>query len=201
MSSDPVSASDFADDDFVEELWALYYVRLKAAIQSRVRSIRSPLADESQIALSALDSFVQRAKHGQFPALAAKDEMWRLLKTIALRKTNDARKMLRAQKRGGGQTVLGQSDLATDDGPAMGVDAAASRDPSPSSDLEVSDLFVHLLDSLPDDRQRDIVLLRLQGGTFHEIADCLGISTRTVLRTIASIEESWRAAYLNDTGE
>ncbi|HBJ34406.1 MAG TPA: hypothetical protein DDZ51_06505, partial [Planctomycetaceae bacterium] len=151
------------DQTFVEELWKQYYTKLKMAVAGRVNGIRRPVANESEIALSAFHSFVQRAQAGQFPDLADHDALWRLLKTIAIRKANDTRKKLRALKRGGNQVIYGQSDLAQDDQRLTGVDAAAATVDSPSLDAEVSDLFNSLMAKLPDDRHRDAILLKLQG--------------------------------------
>jgi len=180
------------DQAFVEELWAQYYAKLKSAVAGRVNGIRRPVASESEIALSAFHSFVQRAQAGQFPDLADHDALWRLLKTIAIRKANDTRKRLRALKRGGNQAIYGQSDLAQDDQRLTGVDAAAASIDSPSLDAEVSDLFNSLMAKLPDDRHRDVILLKLQGAPVATIAECLETSTRTVHRLLKQIEEEWQ---------
>lgn len=120
------------------------------------------------------------------------DALWRLLKTIAIRKANDTRKRLRAVKRGGNQAIYGQSDLAQDDQRLTGVDAAAATVDSPSLDAEVSDLFNSLLSKLPDDRHRDVILLKLQGAPVATIAEHLETSTRTVHRLLKQIEEDWQ---------
>ncbi len=180
------------DQAFVEELWKQYYAKLKMAVAGRVNGIRRPVANESEIALSAFHSFVQRAQAGQFPDLADHDALWRLLKTIAIRKANDTRKRLRAVKRGGNQAIYGQSDLAQDDQRLTGVDAAAATVDSPSLDAEVSDLFNSLLSKLPDDRHRDVILLKLQGAPVATIAEHLETSTRTVHRLLKQIEEDWQ---------
>ncbi len=188
----------FSMDDraFIEELWNLYYSKLKIAVAGRVSAIRRPVANESEIALSAFHSFVQRARAGQFPDLVDQDEMWKLLKTIAIRKANDTRKELRAKKRGGDMTILGQSDLSADDDRFGGINDAVANVDSPSLDAEVSDLFNSLMAKLPDDRHRNAVLLKLQGAPVVTIADCLATSTRTVQRLLKQIEQRWQAELL-----
>lgn len=184
------------DEAFVEELWNQYYVKLKVAVASRVSAIRRPVANESEIALSAFHSFVQRARAGQFPDLVDEDAMWRLLKTIAIRKANDMRKHLSAQKRGGDRVIYGQSDLSTDDDRPAGIETAISDVDPPSLDVEVSDLFNSLMANLPDDRHRDAVLLKLQGAPVVTIAECLETTTRTVQRLLRDIEIRWRRELL-----
>ena len=181
------------DQAFIEELWNQYYLKLKLAVAGRVSAIRRPVANESEIALSAFHSFVQRARAGQFPDMVDQDAMWRLLKTIAIRKANDTRKQLRAEKRGGNRTTLGQADLSPDDDRYAGVDAVIANVDPPSLDAEVSDLFNSLMAKLPDDRHRDAILLKLQGAPVVVIAECLETSTRTVQRLLKQIERRWQA--------
>lgn len=195
--ADRMNGFPVEDPAFIEELWKQYYAKLKMAVAGRVSGIRRPVANESEIALSAFHSFVQRAQAGQFPDLADHDALWRLLKTIAIRKANDTRKRLRAIKRGGNQAIYGQSDLAQDDQPVAGVDAAAGTVDSPSLDAEVSDLFNALMSKLPDDRHRDVILLKLQGASVATIAECLETSTRTVHRLLKQIEEQWQGELAN----
>ncbi|MEM1227104.1 MAG: ECF-type sigma factor [Planctomycetota bacterium] len=191
--------SDFANPEAAAELWDAFYERLRATIRQRVREIHRPVASESEVALSAFQSFLHRAQNGQFPDLANQDELWRLLKTIAIRKTNDLRKNLRAQKRGGHQALYNQSDLAGDStAPPAGVAAAASDDPAPSLDLEVSELFNQLMESLPDDRHRDVILLKLQGASIALIAEHLVTTTRTVQRLLKKIEHQWKIDLLDE---
>jgi DNA-directed RNA polymerase specialized sigma24 family protein len=184
------------DQAFIEDLWNQYYPKLKIAVAGRVAAIRRPVANESEIALSAFHSFVQRARAGQFPDLADQDAMWRLLRAIAIRKANDMRKHLRAKKRGGDQTILGQADLSSDDKRYGGVETAIADVDPPSLDAEISDLFNSLMAKLPDDRHRDTVLLKLQGAPVVTIADCLGTSTRTVQRLLQRIEKRWQEELL-----
>ena len=181
----------FSDPETIEALWQQFYPRLKAAVRQHVRSIRTPVANESEIALSAFHSFVRQAKDGRFPNLADHDSLWRLLKTIAVCKAKDLRRNLHAQKRGGGRAALNQSDLAARTGRDKDFDVGG-RGGSPSMDLEVSDIFTSLLESLPDERHRDVVLLKLQGASIAVIADCLSVSTRTIQRLLTKIEDQWR---------
>lgn len=184
------------DEAFVEQLWNQYYAKLKIAVAGRVNAIRRPVANESEIALSAFHSFVQRARAGQFPDLDDHDAMWRLLKTIAIRKANDMCKHLKAKKRGGGHAIFGQADLTTDNHRAVGIETAISDVDPPWLDAEISDLFNALMANLPDDRHRDVVLLKLQGAPVVTIAECLGTSSRSVQRLLKQIEIRWQHELL-----
>jgi len=195
----PIEPSDFDDPAFIEELWDAFYPRVKLAVLSRVRSIQRPVADESGIALSAFHSFIENARNGKFPNLVDQDEMWRLVKRIAIRKTSDVRKNLLAQKRGGGAIVFGQSDFSDDSGLSQGIHSASDRHGEPSEPVEVADLLNTMLQRLPDARHRDVILLKLQGASVVTIAECLGTTTRTIQRILKKIEQSWQSVLLEDS--
>lgn len=177
----------------VEELWDDFYPRLRALVAGRVRSIKRSVASESEIAISAFNSFVLGAQEGRFPTLTNRDEMWCLVRTIAIRKANDARKRLRAQKRGGAVAIIGQADVDASRG-AQGVDAIYDTTESPSAALEISEFLNGILEQLPDHRHRDVILLKLQGASVVAIAECIGTTTRTVQRMLKRIEAAWQAA-------
>ena len=56
-------------------------------------------------------SFCDRAGRGQFPKLNDRDDLWRLLVVITVRKVQDQLERARAAKRGGGRVVV-ESALA-----------------------------------------------------------------------------------------
>lgn len=189
---------DFDHPDTAERIWDAFYHRLRQAVRERVRNIRRPVASESEVALSAMNSFLNRARDGQFADLADEGEMWRLLKTIAIRKTNDLRKNLRAQKRGGNHAVYNQAELQNESSPGpTGVDAAEGKGITPALEAELSDLMQALLERLPDDRHRDVILLKLQGAAVPAIAEHLGTTIRTVQRMIKKIESEWQSDLLS----
>jgi hypothetical protein len=195
----PIEPSHFEDPAFVEQLWDAFYPRMKLAVLSRVRSIQRPVADESGIALSAFHSFIQHARNGKFPNLVDQDEMWRLVKRIAIRKTSDVRKNLLAQKRGGDAIVVGQSDFSDESGQLQGIDLASDPHGDPSESAEVADLLNTMLQRLPDDKHRDVILLKLQGASVVTIAECLATTTRTIQRILKKIEQSWQSVLLEDS--
>jgi hypothetical protein len=56
--------------------------------------------DEEDAALSAVGSFCRRAAQGRFPRLDDRDNLWRLLVVITVRKAFDQIQRQKAQKRG-----------------------------------------------------------------------------------------------------
>src|SRR5580693_2555680 len=70
-------------------LWRAYFHRLVALARDRLRGTPRRAADEEDVALAAFDSFYRRAERGQFPQLARRDDLWRLLFVLTLRKSID----------------------------------------------------------------------------------------------------------------
>jgi DNA-directed RNA polymerase specialized sigma24 family protein len=62
-------------------------------------------------------------------------------------------------------------------------------EPTPQEALAVKELLTELLDSLKTERQRDVVLLYLEGVEPKVISSRLGVSERTVYRDIEAFEE------------
>ncbi|GAB5406311.1 MAG: ECF-type sigma factor [Aureliella sp.] len=179
------------DDDRVRELWDKYYGPLKQSIADRVRRIRRPVASESEIAASAFDSLIRGARAGKFPDLHEESGLWKLLRTIAVRKANDAQKRLWAEKRGGGLAPIGQYEAP--EGEQGAVDLAAGFGLSPDSDLLVEELVGDLLEKLPNEKFRSVILLKLQGMENVEIAENVGTTTRSVQRMLQQVRRQWQS--------
>ena len=185
------------DPNYAEKLWADYYARLKKAIASRVRSIRSPVADESEIALSAINSFINQTKNGRIEQSLKQDEIWRLLLTIAINKTSDTRKKLKAKKRGGDRVIVGQSEIENGDSQkSRGIDDVADNQHELSLNVDFDEFVNYMLGRLPDEAHRDVILLKLQGASVKIIAECLQTTTRTVQRMLVKIGAQWQNELL-----
>ncbi len=176
-------------EERVRELWDKYYGPLKQSISERVRRIRRPVASESEIAASAFNSLISGARAGKFPDLHEESALWKLLRTIAIRKANDAQKRLWADKRGGGRAPIGQHEAL--EGEQAAVDQAAAIGPSPESALLAEELVTDLLQKLPNEKFRNVILLKLKGMENIEIAENVGTTTRSVQRMLQQVREEW----------
>ncbi|HWE36490.1 MAG TPA: ECF-type sigma factor [Isosphaeraceae bacterium] len=177
------------DGDDIRRLWDRYFERLVHLAGARLPRNTRRVADEEDVALSAFRSFCERVGRGQFPRLADRNDLWRVLATITTRKAADALRHQWRQKRGGGRT-LGESALGdVDDATAM--DRLVGREPTPEEVVRFADDCDRLLARLDDPSLRSIALLRLEGHTSDEIAAALNRSTRTVDRKLALIRAIW----------
>ncbi|MCA9196050.1 MAG: hypothetical protein KDA87_00875 [Planctomycetales bacterium] len=163
------------DEEVVEQVWNEYFPRLVGLARSIIKSEASGGGDEEDVALSALKSFCIRAQDGRFPDLADVEGLWKLLVTITVRKAFRINR--RSKKRGpsNSQSLHGVADHRVSH-----EDAA----------IAVNQLHA-LLEWLPDDRTREIVLARMEGCTQQEVAERVGCSISTVERKLRLVREIW----------
>lgn len=176
-----------------ERLWKRYFPRLQLAVTDRLgRSPRLKMHAED-VALSTLRTYFRRVKSGDLTNVEDVEDLWRLLKTIMIRKTNDLFKREFAQKRGGrvhiGSESQSNSSSESDNNDLLSQTSAKS--PGPDYFVELFDWFNIEFERLRDEFDRDVVLLRLQGATHSDIAEMLACHPKTVQRSLECIQSLW----------
>ena len=186
MDSQPASAATHWLDGLrgdeslaAQELWNHYFARLVRVAEERLKFCRQE-ADGEDIALSALKSVMIGVRENRYPGLTDTDSLWPLLVTITARKSIDQTRRQMAGKRSVGVTE------AYDE--LIGV---VGREPSAEFAAEVADELDRLINRFNDERLRQIAELKLSGAANEEIAEQLGLSTRTVIRKINLIRQEW----------
>ena len=81
--------------------------------------------------------------------MSDRDDLWRLLATITVRKAIDTMRHQTRQKRGGGH-VLGESALLVGDDAREGVAEILGREPTPEDAARFADDYNRFLDRLKD---------------------------------------------------
>lgn len=181
------------DGDDIARLWERYFGRLVRLAGARLPANARRSFDEEDVALSAFRDFCDRAGRGQFPQLDDRDDLWRLLATITVRKALDTMRRQSRQKRGGGR-VLGESALVGSDGSGSGDEGVVevlSREPSPEEVAGFAEDYARFLERLDDPTLRQIAQRRLEGHSSAEIAAELNVSTKTVDRKLQLIRAIW----------
>jgi DNA-directed RNA polymerase specialized sigma24 family protein len=174
-----------------EPLWGRYFERLVRLAGAKLRHRPGAVEDEEDAALSAFRSFCLGAAQGRFPRLGDRDELWRLLVVITLRKAQAQARRRRRLKRGG--AVVGPAPGREEDDDRDLLEHAVGREPTPELAAQVAEELRRLLDVLGDDELRQIALWRMEGYTGDEIADRLGCARRTVARRLELIRREWLA--------
>jgi DNA-directed RNA polymerase specialized sigma24 family protein len=162
--------------------------------QRRLKELPRRAADEEDIALSAMNSFVQGARAGRFPNLASENDLWRLLVTITTRKVGAQRRRHYAQRRDQGR-VRGESIFqgAADGDEGPGIAGAAGPEPTPEFAALVAEQCRVLFEKLDDPLLRDVARWKMEGYSSEEIAGKLGRTVRTVERKLNLIRDCWSA--------
>jgi RNA polymerase sigma factor (sigma-70 family) len=179
-----IDALKAGDDDAAAQLWRRYFDELVRIARSRLGAAARAAADEEDVALSAFHSLCAGAAENRFSRLDGRDDLWRLLVTITVRKALDQLQHQRRQKRGGGR-VLREADLAG------GLEQIVQTAPTPEVAALLDEQYQRLFACLADDSLRRVAALRLEGYTGDEIADRLGCNRRTVTRKLELIRQAW----------
>jgi DNA-directed RNA polymerase specialized sigma24 family protein len=180
------------DQAAFQKLWEVYFRRLAGLVRKRLLGAPRSAADEEDVALSALDSVIRRAREGRFPRLRDRHDLWQLLVLIAGRKALNLARNERRERRGGGQ-VRHASALPGGDPSEEGALFAdlIGREPEPALAAQVVEEYQRLLDGLGDDLLRSVAVCKLEGYTTAEIAARLGRAPATVHRKLRLIREAW----------
>jgi DNA-directed RNA polymerase specialized sigma24 family protein len=187
------------DQAAAQPLWERYFSKLVVVARGKLKRMRRSTAgeDEEDAALSAFNSFCAGAARGQFPQLADREDLWRLLVVITARKAMAQATRQARQKRGGGrvieEAVLVGKGLEGGEGSIVGLEQIAADGPTPEFAAMMAEECRRLLDGLGDDALREVALARMEGYTNDEIADRLGCARRTVARRLDLIRKTWMA--------
>jgi DNA-directed RNA polymerase specialized sigma24 family protein len=177
----------------VQQLWERYFNPLVRLARKKLRARAGGAAeDEEDAALSAFDSFCRGAADGRYPELTDRDELWRLLVVITIRKAFDQIERQRAIKRGGGRLV-DEAGLADGDGPesGAGLEGFVGRESSHELAAMAAEEYQRLWSRLKNDSLRQILDLRLDRYSREEIAARMGLTTKTVDRKLDVIRKFW----------
>jgi RNA polymerase sigma factor (sigma-70 family) len=165
-------------------LWNRYLPRLTALAARTLAGRRVGVADADDAVQSAWISFWQRLESGAFPADLRRDEFWKLLGLIVVRKAGKQLRSERAAKRGAGKVVRASELASEPDGGRL--DHVAQQLAAADFDLHSEELL-----SLLDEPCQRIALLRLMGYRTCEIADDLGCTERKIQRKLELIRLKW----------
>jgi DNA-directed RNA polymerase specialized sigma24 family protein len=186
-----IDALRAGDADAAHQLWGRYFESLVRLARSRLRSAARGAADEEDVALSAFDSFYAGMARGRFPDLADRDDLWRLLVTMAARKASNQNRWESRQKRGGGRVIHESALVLAADPDLAGLAGVIGDGPDPEFAALLADECSRRLRDLPDESLRTVAVLKMEGYGNEEIAARLGCGLRTVSRKLEVIRKAW----------
>src|SRR5262249_12976583 len=125
-------------------------------------------------------SFCRGLKRGRFPDLQDRDNLWKVLVILTLRKASHLLRDEQRLKRGGGQKTGAQE-----------LEELVAQEPGPEIAAELAENCQRLLDRLGQNELRAVALSKMEGYTNEEIAGQLNCATRTVERKLRLIRRLW----------
>jgi DNA-directed RNA polymerase specialized sigma24 family protein len=171
-----------------EPLWQRYYSQLVELARRHLAHHARRAADEEDVALGAFAEFCAGVAAGRFPRLSNRQDLWRLLLAITVRRASNLGRHETRQRRDSRRTVASADlfDLAGAD-----LDCLAGAAPDPALAAAVGDQLRHLLAALPGQDLRNVAEDLLAGYTTAEIAQRRGCGLRTVERRFQRIRQVW----------
>lgn len=178
------------DQCAAEAIWEAYFEKLVHLARRRMGALPRRVADEEDVALSAMVSFCQGMRRRRFEGVQDRNGLWRLLVTIVCRKACAQGRRHYSKKRGG-RRVRGQSVFAAplfDGEHDEGLAGFLGKEPTPEMAIEVADECRRMLDGL-DESLRPVAQWILEGLGAQEIADRLGCVRRSAERKIRLVHD------------
>ena len=190
----------YHDEDAIAALWQQWYPALTRFAEKRLAAlgVQQRAFNGEDVAASALVSFFRAVQQDRFPKLDSEDGLFRLLRSITLRKVIDRKRHGQSLKAGSGD-VRGESAFGSnaDSVTGLGIDAVQGESPSPEWIAMMEEECQGLFALLPDTELQSIACLRLEGNSNTEIAAMIGKSVATVERRLREIRECWTTSIEN----
>jgi DNA-directed RNA polymerase specialized sigma24 family protein len=156
-------------------VWERYFPQLVQLAREKLRGASRRMADEEDVAASAMESFFRAAQKGRFPDVADRNDLWRLLLQMTARKAIDLRRHENRQCRGGG-CVRGDSAFAGAGfaGEHAGLAEVIGDVPTPDFAAMMTEEYQRLLERLDNADQQTLAVAKMEGYTNKEIAKRVG---------------------------
>ena len=173
------------DSTAAQPLLDRYLQRLVAVARDKLRGAPRIIANEEDVALSALNSVLEGIGCGQFSRLQDRDDLLKLLIVVTLRK---AASLIRYQKRQSRDCDRTRSIWNLEESE---LEQILSEEPTPESVVLMAEGLQQLLDHLGDETLRKVAVWKMENYTNAEIAKELGCVVQTVERKVKSIKQIW----------
>jgi hypothetical protein len=180
-------------DIAAQHLWERYFDRLVHLARNKLRGRARSRAveDEEDAALSAFDSFCRGGSAVRFPRLSDRDDLWRLLVVLTLRKAADQLERQGAVKRGGRLVAQSAGAGVGEEVDGNFLDQIIGPEPTPELAAMVVEQYRRVRSRLGDATLQEVLDLRLERYDREEVAARLGCAVRTVTRKLDVIRQLW----------
>jgi RNA polymerase sigma-70 factor (ECF subfamily) len=169
------------DEDAAAEVFRRFAQRLVALARSQLESWLRTRVEPEDVVQSVFRSFFTRFRSGQF-RLDNWDNLWTVLALITVRKCANRVEFWQAARRNLHREVSPHGECGL-------LEEALARDPTPLEAASLSETVAELLRRLPE-RDRAILASHLQGHDVAAISDEVGLTERTVRRTLERVRRT-----------
>jgi len=171
--SDVIGRLRAGDDEAARQLFGRFAARLMALARSRLDARLRQKVDAEDVVQSVFKSFFRRDADEQFD-FGSWDSRWSLLTVLTVRKCANQAQHYRRRGRDLGR------EAAAIDGEAL------ARDPTPEEAAVLAETLEEVMRGLTE-REREMVVLSLQGKTMPEVSAAVGRAERTVRRVLDQV--------------
>ena len=180
-------------DTAVTQIWERYFSRLTFIARKYFSTTPRRMPDEEDVVINAFQSFFHRVKEDQFHHLADRRDLWQILVMLTCRKAIKQSLHERRQKRVSGriraESAIPDPNKQTAE---LNINSVAGAAPTPEFVVMMIQQCELLIKHLPNERLREIALLRFEGFANSEIAERLSVHERTIERKLNLIRSHWR---------
>lgn len=186
-----VSRLSEGDPNAMEHVFARYFDQLVSLAVRKMHGLNQANRSGEDIALSAIKSLYLGLKDARIQ-LRTEDDLWGCLFCLTVRKSVAQRRREFARKRSTGKKMLSGNEMISDDDGCELFDYVAGKEPSPELAAQMAENADELLALFDENStQHEIVALKLQGLTVAEIAERVGLISRTVFWHLEKIRSRW----------
>jgi len=162
------------NEEAAKNIWDRWFDRLCARVSPHSGQLR--IHDNEDIASEAFADFFYALRRGKFNSLRDRSEIWKLLATIAVRKSAASYRFEQAKRRGGGQRVVSFEEIE------QHRKSIASPRPVTSSVID------ELIQSIMDPKMARVARMKIKGLENADIAIELDCSIRQVQYIVKDLE-------------
>jgi RNA polymerase sigma factor (sigma-70 family) len=198
------------DDGAIDQIVSRYYGMMLVMADRLIRGahLHEPDCDCDDAVNTTLFKLYQAARTGKIALIETGDDFWRLFRSVLKRTILHDRDRRARLKRGGpGMPRLplhGRRDRTAVAGAEAPhgfrrcgrLDELCSHRPPPEESAIAEDEIEWLLDLLNDPLLRRVAMMRAEELTNREIAQRLGLTTRSIRRKVAAIRQIWSASQV-----
>ena len=177
----------------LEQLTEKYWNRLVGFARSKMTPHLKQIEDEDDIANRVLTEFFDGIGNGKYKGLSNRNQLWRMLAKMTVRRVIDHFDKFTAQKRGGGNVKHAGNFEKDVSSSIRGVPEISLNEIDPHLGAALKESYTNLFQSLDDPKDRKIVTWHLEGLSDKQIAwRLLFTSTKSVRNRLEKIFQRLR---------